>query len=171
MWKWAVVKYKHIKIKPRICILFILCLTWTVNANSLKQNIIVYKEICSWLPPFCKQNLLLFIQPRWQLRRTCVEYSPAVSQLARGATAGAVRAQYQCASRCRIPRLAPRGAGPRPSAGVVICSVVVKTSRNKTKTKTAEFRSRTISRPRARSRGLQDWLSVWSEVQTCIWPS
>jgi len=23
-----------------------------------------------WLPPFCKQNLLLFIQPRWQLRRT-----------------------------------------------------------------------------------------------------
>jgi len=26
-------------------------------------------EICSWLPPFCKQNLL-FIQPRWQLRRT-----------------------------------------------------------------------------------------------------
>ena len=31
---------------------------------------IVIKEICSWLPPFCKQNLLLFIQPRWQLRRT-----------------------------------------------------------------------------------------------------
>jgi len=30
----------------------------TVNANSLKQNIIVIKEICSWLPPFCKQNLL-----------------------------------------------------------------------------------------------------------------
>jgi len=27
-------------------------------------------EICFWLPPFCKQNLLLFIQPRWQLRRT-----------------------------------------------------------------------------------------------------
>ena len=26
-------------------------------------------QICSWLPPFCKQNLL-FIQPRWQLRRT-----------------------------------------------------------------------------------------------------
>ena len=64
MWKWPVVKYKHIKIKPRICVLFILCLTWTVNANSLKQNIIVIKEICSWLPPFCKQNLLLFIQPR-----------------------------------------------------------------------------------------------------------
>jgi len=40
------------------------------NANSLKQNIIVIKQICSWLPPFCKQNLLLFIQPRWQLRRT-----------------------------------------------------------------------------------------------------
>jgi len=28
--------------------LFILCLTWTVNANSLKQNIIVIKEICSF---------------------------------------------------------------------------------------------------------------------------
>ena len=41
VWKWPVVKYKHIKIKPRICVLFILCLTWTVNANSLKQNIIV----------------------------------------------------------------------------------------------------------------------------------
>jgi len=24
----------------------------------------------SWLPPFCEQNLLLFIQPKWQLRRT-----------------------------------------------------------------------------------------------------
>ena len=47
VWKWPVVKYKHIKIKPKICILFILCLTWTVNANSLKQNIIVIKEICS----------------------------------------------------------------------------------------------------------------------------
>jgi len=47
VWKWPVVKYKHIKIKPRICILFILCFTWTVNANSLKQNIIVLKEICS----------------------------------------------------------------------------------------------------------------------------
>ena len=44
--------YKHIKIKPRICVQFILCLTWAVNANSLKQNIIVIKEICSsasWL--------------------------------------------------------------------------------------------------------------------------
>jgi len=68
VWKWPVAKYKHIKIKPRICVLFIFRLTWTVNANSLKQNIIVIKETCSWLPPFCKQNLLLFIQPRWQLR-------------------------------------------------------------------------------------------------------
>ena len=33
-----------------------------MNANSLKQNFIVIKEICSWLLPFCKQNLL-FIQP------------------------------------------------------------------------------------------------------------
>jgi len=42
--EWLVVKYKHIKTKPRICILFILCLTWTVNASSLKQNIIVLKK-------------------------------------------------------------------------------------------------------------------------------
>ena len=27
VWEWPVVKYKHIKVKPRICILFILCLT------------------------------------------------------------------------------------------------------------------------------------------------
>ena len=47
VWKRPVVKYKHIKLKTRICILFILCLTWTVNANSLKQNIVVVKEICS----------------------------------------------------------------------------------------------------------------------------
>ena len=47
VWKWPVVKYKHIKIKPRICVPFILCLTCTVNANSLKQNIIVIQEICS----------------------------------------------------------------------------------------------------------------------------
>ena len=47
VWKWPVVKYKHIKIKARICILFILCLTWMVNANSLKQNVIVIKEIRS----------------------------------------------------------------------------------------------------------------------------
>ena len=45
MWKWPVVKYKHIETKPRICIVFILCLTWTVNANSLKQNIIVIKNM------------------------------------------------------------------------------------------------------------------------------
>ena len=31
-WKWPVVKYEHIKLKPRICVLFLfLCLTWTVN--------------------------------------------------------------------------------------------------------------------------------------------
>ena len=29
-----------------LCTIF-LCLTWMVNANSLKQNIIVIKEICS----------------------------------------------------------------------------------------------------------------------------
>jgi len=46
-------KYKYIKIKPRICALFIFCQTWTVNANSLKQNIIVIKEMCSsQLPPW-----------------------------------------------------------------------------------------------------------------------
>ena len=47
VWKWPDVKKKHINIKPRICVLFILCLTWTVNVNSLKQKNIVIKEICS----------------------------------------------------------------------------------------------------------------------------
>ena len=32
--------------KGKNLVLFILCLTWTVNANSLKQNIVVIKEIC-----------------------------------------------------------------------------------------------------------------------------
>ena len=63
-------KIRTYQIKAKnLCTIF-LCLTWTVNANSLKQNIIVINKICSWLPPFFKQNLLLFIQPRWQLRRT-----------------------------------------------------------------------------------------------------
>ena len=30
-----------------LCTISFLCLTWTVNANLLKQNIIVIKEICS----------------------------------------------------------------------------------------------------------------------------
>ena len=37
--------------------------------NIVVAIIIVMKRIGSRLPPFCKQNLL-FIQPRWQLRRT-----------------------------------------------------------------------------------------------------
>ena len=54
VWKWPVVKYKHVKIKPRICVLFILCLTSTMNANSLKikHNTVVITEVCSWLPPW-----------------------------------------------------------------------------------------------------------------------
>ena len=31
-------------------------------------------RIRSWLPPFCKQTLLPFTQPRWQLRRTYFFY-------------------------------------------------------------------------------------------------
>jgi len=31
--------------------MYYLCLTWTVNANSLKQNIIVIKKTIFWLPP------------------------------------------------------------------------------------------------------------------------
>ena len=63
VWKWPVIKCKHIKIKPRICVLFILCLTWTVNANSLKQNIVVIKEICSsQLPPQLDEQHLQFLQ-------------------------------------------------------------------------------------------------------------
>jgi len=60
-----------------ICVLFILCLTWTVNANSLKQH---YSG--SWLPAFCKQNLLLSFYhqagPGWQLRRTYMVLTPTL---------------------------------------------------------------------------------------------
>jgi len=42
--KWPVVKDKHIRIKPRIYVLFILCYTWTVNANSLKTKHYSYKK-------------------------------------------------------------------------------------------------------------------------------
>ena len=35
-----------------------------------KRSLQLVLYCCSWLRPFCKQNLLLFIQPRWQLRRT-----------------------------------------------------------------------------------------------------
>jgi len=34
-------------VKPKICVLFVLCLTWSMNANLLKQNIIVIEEIYS----------------------------------------------------------------------------------------------------------------------------
>ena len=37
------------------------------TTESLALQMHTNKEICSCLPPFCKQNLLLFIQPRWQL--------------------------------------------------------------------------------------------------------
>jgi len=40
-----------------LCTISFLCLTWSVNANSLKQNIIVTEEICSsYLPP-CQLKL------------------------------------------------------------------------------------------------------------------
>ena len=45
-------------------------ITHAVNINRFVVAAIKVNEICSWLPPFCKQNLLLFIQPKWQLRRT-----------------------------------------------------------------------------------------------------
>ena len=48
------------------------------RANLLKRNIVI-KEICSWLPPFCKENLLLFIQPKWQLRKTYFNHCLSVS--------------------------------------------------------------------------------------------
>ena len=53
---------------------------WSSATSPRRENSVVeihtsvhytgLHEICSWLPPFCKPNLLLFIQPRWQLRRT-----------------------------------------------------------------------------------------------------
>jgi len=34
-----------------------------------ENDIPIKDNMCTtWLPPFCKQNLLLFIQPGWQLR-------------------------------------------------------------------------------------------------------
>jgi len=50
VWKWPVVKDKHIKIKPTICVLFVFDLDGKCKFIK-KQNIIVIKEICSWLPP------------------------------------------------------------------------------------------------------------------------
>ena len=40
------------------------------NPDTGFNWMIKLRTIRSWLPPFCKQNLLLFTQPRWQLRRT-----------------------------------------------------------------------------------------------------
>jgi len=72
LWKWPVVKYKHIKIKQRIC----LCLTWTVNANSLKQNFIVTKEICSWLPPWLDEYRRRFCLQKGVSYTACTKKLP-----------------------------------------------------------------------------------------------
>ena len=61
---------------------------WQPQKKTEKQNILVIREICSWLLPFCKQNLLLFIQPRWQLRRAYVFNHYTVSQKTRHKTLG-----------------------------------------------------------------------------------
>jgi len=58
-------QYKHIKMKPRIYVLFVFYLDG--ECKSLKTKHLFIKEIGSWLSPFCKQNLL-FIPPRWQPR-------------------------------------------------------------------------------------------------------
>jgi len=68
VWKWPVVKYKHIKIKPIICVLFILCLTWTVNANSLKQNTVSFfigMYICMMYGASRMQENLFAALARW----------------------------------------------------------------------------------------------------------
>ena len=72
LWKWPVVKYKHIKIKQRIC----LCLTWTVNANSLKQNFVVTKEICSWLPPWLDEYRRRFCLQKGVSYTACTKKLP-----------------------------------------------------------------------------------------------
>jgi len=53
--------------------------------------IIVIKEICSWLPvaPFYEQNLLLFIQPRWQ-PRTCFACAHQLKSIPSRAAASAI---------------------------------------------------------------------------------
>jgi len=50
MWKWPIGKGKHIKIKPRIYVLFVFDLDGQCKFIKNK-NIIVIKEICSWLSP------------------------------------------------------------------------------------------------------------------------
>jgi len=55
VWKWPVVKYKHIKIKPRICMLFILCLTVNAAQWRSKQDlwplgaVVKFAALSSWV--------------------------------------------------------------------------------------------------------------------------
>jgi len=101
-----------------ICFVF----DWTVNANSWKQNIIVIKEICSWLPPwmnrrrFCLQvyytlvdcnpdtlwklGLLRFF---WICRTSC--FYSVMQQLARF---------------CRLRRVVRSVCGSRASCEIVV---------------------------------------------------
>jgi len=51
MWKWPVVKDKHIRMKPRIYVLFVFDLGGECKFIK-KQNNIVVKEICFSLPPW-----------------------------------------------------------------------------------------------------------------------
>jgi len=105
VWKWPVVKYKHIKIKQRICILFILCLTLTVNANWFKQNIIVIKQNVLGCHLSVKQNLLLFVQPRWQTDRQAT-----LHLYHQGTACSRLRGVHRCShrSRCRCLRHSSR---------------------------------------------------------------
>ena len=51
-------KIRTYEIKAKnLCTISFLCLTWSVNANSLKQNIIVTEEICSSYLPHCQLKL------------------------------------------------------------------------------------------------------------------
>ena len=56
-----------------LCTISFLCLTWTANANSLRQNIIVIKEICSsQLPPWWdEQEEILFTERCFKLLSFC----------------------------------------------------------------------------------------------------
>jgi len=50
VWKWPVENDKHIKMKPRIYVLFVFDLDGECKFIK-KQNIIAIKEICFRLPP------------------------------------------------------------------------------------------------------------------------
>ena len=66
VWKWPVVKDKHIRMKPRIYVLFLFDLGGECKCIKSKAIQLLKKYVQLAATFFCKQNLLIFVQPRWQ---------------------------------------------------------------------------------------------------------